>query len=334
MSIERWLLGKPQLLWWAVASFSFALLLVPIVLAQFDGLDTRRLLTDYRAQLIYPFMIAYLVAACRFAQGTRESVARALRPLVQLDEGAFVRLVIQRCGVDPMTELIGFGVGACLGLAINIAFEPVEPTHPFLLAHYAYLSRIMLWGVGGWAVSMAFVTTRLTNMLLRQPMRVEIFDLTPFRPIGRQSLLLSLFLIGGMLLGLLTSNFARQDLRLEYLIVYPVIVALSVAVFVLNTRAVHRLLAAVKRQKLESVGRHLARASERLEELISKDQDTHVVATELNALATVKRELEAVTTWPYNMEMLRAILISAVAPPVLTIIGRVAARVLSAGSLP
>jgi hypothetical protein len=334
MAMEEWLAGKPLSLWWAVGGFSLALLLLPVILAQLDGLDMRRLLADYRAQFIYPFMIAYLVAASRFVQRTRESVARALRPLVQLDESTFAQLVKHRCRVDPKSELIGFGVGAGLGLAINIAFEPVEPTHPVLLAHYAYLSRIILWAVSGWAVSMALATTRLTNTLLRQPILVEIFDPMPFQPIGRQSLLLSLVLIGGMLLSLLTTNFARQELRLEYLVVYPVIVALSVAIFLLNTYGVHRLLAAIKRQKLEAVGRHLARACNRLEELISEDQDTHAVATELNALATIKRELQRITTWPYNMEMLRTILISAAAPPLFTVIGRLAAQILSAGPLP
>jgi hypothetical protein len=205
MAIEGWLLGKPPFLWWAVGGFSLALLLLPVLLAQLDGLDGRRLLADYRAQLIYPFMIAYLVAACRFVQRTRESVARALRPLVQLDEGTFVQVVNHRCRVDPIGELVGLGVGASLGLAINVAFEPVDPAAPLLLAHYAYLSRIILWGVTGWAVSMAFAATRLTNTLLRQPTRVEIFDLTPFQPIGRQSLLLTLVLMGEMLLGLLTA---------------------------------------------------------------------------------------------------------------------------------
>ena len=225
-------------------------------------------------------------------------------------------------------------MGASLGLAINIAFEPIEPTHLFLLSHYAYLSRIVLWGVSGWAVFIAFATTRLTNALLRQPVRVEIFDLNPFQPIGRQSLLLCLVLIGGMLLGLLTSNFAREELRLEYLIVNLAIVALSAAIFLVNTHNVHRLLAATKRQRLESVERHLARACSRLEELISQNLDTHAVATELNALATSKRELKTIRTWPYNTEMLRTILISVVTPPLFTIIGRVAAGVLSAGPLP
>ena len=334
MAIEQWLAGRPRSLWWAVGGFCLAMLALPIALAQLDGAGPRRLLADYRAQFIYPFMIAYLVAACRFMLRTRESVARGLRPLVQLDEATFVQVVHERCRVDPMGELIGFGVGASVGLAINIAFEPVERTHPFWLAHYAYLSRIILWGVSGWAVFMAVAATRLTNTLLRQPIRVDIFDLTPFQPIGRQSLLLALVLIGGMLLGLSTGNFARQELRLEYLIVNPAIVAVSVAVFLLNTHGVHRLLAAIKRQKLETVGRHLGRACNRLEELISQGLDTHLAATELNALSTMKRELQSITTWPYNTEMLRAILISAVAPPLLTVIGRVAAGALSAGPLP
>ena len=335
MLIERWLARMPPSIRWAAGGFGLLLLLLlPIVLAYLDGLGMRRLLADYRAQFIYPLMIAYLLVGCHFVQRTRESVAKALRPLVQLDESTFMQVVNQGCRVSPIGELIGFGVGASLGLAINIAFEPIEPTRLFLLSHYAYLSRIVLWGVSGWAVFIAFAATRLTNTLLRQPVRVEIFDLKPFQPIGRQSLFLSLLLIGGMLLGLLTSNFGRAELRLEYLIVNLAIIALTVAIFLLNTHRVHRLLAATKRQKLESVERHLARDFNRLEALISKDLDTHAVATELNALVTSKRELETIQTWPYNMEMLRTILISVVVPPVFTVIGRVAAGVLSAGPLP
>ena len=70
-----------------------------------------------------------------------------------------------------------------------------------------------------------------------------------------------------------------------------------------------------------------------MEELISQDLDTHAVATELTALAAGKRELQTIRTWPYNTEMLRAILASAVIPPLFTILGRVAAGVLGAGSL-
>ena len=154
--------------------------------------------------------------------------------------------------------------------------------------------------------------TELTNTLLRQPVRVEIFDLRPFQPIGRQSLSLSVMFVGGMMLGLLSSNFAEEELRLEYLINNAVIIALIVAIFFLNTHNVHQLLTTTKQQKLESVEHHLARAYYRMEELITANQDTFAVATELNALAISKQELKAIRTWPYNTEMLRTIFISIV----------------------
>jgi hypothetical protein len=179
---------------------------------------------------------------------------------------------------------------------------------------YGYSCRIVIWGVIIWAIYVSFTVTRLTNTLLRQPIRVEIFDLGPFQPIGRQSLWLSLMFVGGMMLGLLSSNFAEEELRLEYLIINAVIIALIVVIFFLNTHNVHRVLAATKQQKLESVEHHLARAYYRLEELIAENQDTYAVATELNALAISKQELKAIRTWPYNTEMVRTIFISIVTP--------------------
>jgi hypothetical protein len=205
-----------------------------------------------------------------------------------------------------------------IGLVINIVFEPIEPG-PYLLEHYSYPARIIVWGVVVWAIYAAFAVTQLTNTLLRQPICVEIFDLEPFQPIGRQSLWLSLFFVGGMLLGLLSGNFSEDVLRLEYLIVNAAIIALIVAVFFLNTHNVHRVLAATKQQNLDSVERHLARAYYKLKELIAENQDTFAVATELNALAVSKQELKAIRTWPYNTEMLRTIFISIVTPLVVAI---------------
>jgi hypothetical protein len=129
---------------------------------------------------------------------------------------------------------------------------------------------------------------------------------------------------GGMMLGLLSSNFAEAELRLEYVITNVAIIALIVAVFLLNTHNVHRVLAATKRQKLASVELHLARAYYRLEELIAANQDTHTVATELNALAISKQELKAIRTWPYNTQMLRTIFISVVIPLLIAIVRQAA----------
>jgi len=322
--IDRWFARMPRSGWWIAAALGAVLLLTPAVLAYLDGVGIARLLADYRALFVYPLLIAYLLAACHLVHKTRENVAQALRPLVQTDEQTFMQQVNLACRVSPMGELSALGVGLAVGLAINIVFEPIEP-EPYLLELYSYLSRIVIWGVIIWAVYSAFAVTRLTNTLLRQPLRVEIFDLRPFQPIGRQSLWLSLMFVGGMMLGLLSSNFAEEELRLEYLIINAGILALVVAVFYVNTHNVHRVLAATRRQKLESVEHRLARAFYRLEELTAEDQDTHAVATEMNALAISKQQLKTIRTWPYNTELLRTILVSIVTPFLAAIIGRVAA---------
>jgi hypothetical protein len=311
--IDRWFARMPRFGWWLVAALGLVLLLTPAMLAYLDGVGAARLFADFRALFVYPLLIAYLLAACHLVQKTRESVAQALRPLVQLDEETFAQQVNRACRVNPISELSALGVGVFIGLGINIVFEPIEPV-PYLVELYSYLSRIVMWGVIVWAIYAIFTVTRLTNALLRQPVRVVIFDLRPFEPIGRQSLWLSLIFVGGMVLGLLSSNFAEEELRLEYLINNTFIIALIVALFLLNTHSVHRVLAAEKHQQLESVEHHLARAYYKLEELIAENRDTYAVATEMNALAISKQELKAVRTWPYNTEMLRTIFISILVP--------------------
>jgi len=311
--IDRWLGRMPRAGRWIGLAVVLFFLAVPVILAFVDGVSITRLFADFRSLFVYPLLVAYLVAACHLLQRARESVAQAMRPLVQTDEKEFRQVVGRACRVSPIGELAALAVGMLIGLAINVAFEPFEP-EPFWIELYSYIARIVIWGAVGWAIYVSFMATRLTNTLLDQPLRVDIFDLRPFQPIGRQSLWLSLMFVGGMMLGLLSSNFGEEELRLEYLITNVSIIILIVLVFFVNTHKVHRVLAATRQQKLESVERHLARAYYRLEELIAEDRDTHAVATELNALATSKQELKMIRTWPYNTEMLRTIFISIVTP--------------------
>ena len=330
--IERWFARMPRWGWWIVAGLGSVFLLVPAVLARLEGVGSVRLFGDFRALFIYPLLIAYLLVACHLVQKTRERVARSLRPLVQTDEQTFKQVVSRTCRVSPLGELAALGVGMAVGLAINIVFEPIEP-EPYWMERYSYLCRIVIWGAVVWTIYVAFTVTRTTNALLRQPMRVDLFDLRPYQPIGRQSLWLSLMFVGGMMLGLLSSNFAEEELRLEYLINNVFILALIVAIFFVNTRNVHRVLAATRRQRVESIERHLASACDRLEALIAEGRDTQVVATELNALATSRQQLKAVRTWPYNTEMLRTIVVSIVTPIVVAIVSRVTAFLLDTGIL-
>ncbi len=311
--IDRLIARSPLPRAWVIAAIGLALLLLPATFAYLDGVGIARLFAHFRAQFIYAAIVVYLLVVSHRVQGTREGVAQALRPIVQVHEQEFVALVRRSCRISLIGELAAFGIGMAIGLIVNIIFEPLE-SGPYFIERYAYLSRIGLYGAYNWTIYVIFSMTRLTNTLLRQPISVDIFDLKPFEPIGRQSLWLSLSIVGGVLLALVSSNFAAQELRLLYLISNSIMIAVILAVFFVNTHNVHRILAAAKRQQLGSVEQHFSQAYYRLEELISEKQDTNAVAMEINALAAAKRELKGTRTWPYNTEMLRTLFISIMTP--------------------
>jgi hypothetical protein len=311
LMLDRWAARTPFPRWAIVVAFGIFLLILPAALGYLEQVP--RLFTDYRAQFVYPFLIVYLLAAGPLVQATREEVAQALRPLIQIDDAEFQTLVDRACSVHPAAELLWFAVGMAVGLTINVFFEPLE-ADPHLLEIYAYLSRIALFGVFGWAIFVLFATTRLTDVLLRRPLQVDLFDIRPFEPIGRQSLWLALIIIGGILISLFSVSYHNRFLWIEYVITYSGAIVLAVLVFFLNMRGAHRLLAAAKRGQLAFVDRALADAYRRLRAQIAGGLDTLAPATQIHAMAALKQELRAARTWPYNTEMLRTLFISVLMP--------------------
>jgi hypothetical protein len=309
--IDRWLGRLPFPRRWSVAALGVILLIIPAGLGYMEAVP--RLLTDYRAQFVYALMLVYVLTVIPLVQNTRESVAQSLRPLVQLDDRQFRKLVDHACRINPLSELWWFGVGMLVGLLINLFFEPLEEK-AHLLGVYAYLSRIGLFGVIVWTVFVLFATTRLANALLRQPLAVNILDVRPFEPIGRQSLWLALALIGGLLLSLISVSYQNRLLWVEYAITYSIVIALAVLVFFLNMRSAHQVLAATKRRHLETADQSLADLYRRFQEEMAKERDTFVLATQINAIAAIKQEIKATRTWPYNTDMLRTLVVSALAP--------------------
>ena len=132
-----------------------------------------------------------------------------------------------------------------------------------------------------WSLFLIMSITRMTNALLDLPITVNIFHLQPFAPIGRQSVWLSLTLVGAVTISLLSVSYGEQELWLEYAIIYSVLLISIVVIFLLNTHTVHSVLAAAKSDRLESIEQYLARDYFRFEELLTAGGDTHIVATEL-----------------------------------------------------
>lgn len=311
--IDRLIARIPAPREWVVLAIGAILLLVPLVLTIRDGIPWQDVLTHYRAPFIYPVIIVYLLTVFNALETTRVGVARALRPVILVEDSTYASIVKQGYRISPVGELTALGIGVVISLAITLILDPIRPG-PFALEHYAYWSRIVMMSLDIWVVYVVFAMTRLTNTLLRQPVEVDVFDLTPFEPIGRQTVWLCLTVVGNMILGLLALDALNWYLLQEYLIFSASLVVFIVLLFYVNTHNVHRLIAAKKKYRLDAVGAHLARRSTQLEDLMASGESVEAVATEINALAVIKQELKRTRTWPYNTEMLRTIFISIVTP--------------------
>ncbi len=246
--VDRWFARIPISRGWIVAIIGVVLLLIPAILAfGADNNDFATVIYDRRAQFIYALIVVCSLMIVPAVEKRRENVVRALRPVIQLDDSAFQAVVNRASEVSPTRELLAFGAGMALGLAVNILFEPLGDD-PSPMAVYAYLSRIGIFGMFGWTFFVLPFGIKVTNELLNQPINVDPFDLRGFEPIGRQSLLLSLALLGGVLLSLLSASIQDRSLWVQYIIVYSTSVIVIVFLLFWSMRTAHLLLAETKRR--------------------------------------------------------------------------------------
>ena len=311
--VDRWFARLPWPRLWSVGLVGLILFALPIVLAWLAQIDAWVLLTHFRAQFVYAAMIVYILLIMPPIAQTREDVAAGLRPLISLDEAAY-RLLVDGAGATrAVFEVLAFCIGMLCGWVINVLFEPLSAT-PHLLDIYAYASRLLIFGVNGWALFVLFSVPRVTNTLVARVDEVDVFDLRPFAPIGRQSLLLAAALIGGTILALLSSALGNRILWREYVIVYSVMLVSTFGVFLVNTLPTHNVLAAAKRRHVDFVDRRVADLYYTLKEQLTARQDIQAVSMEINALATVRTQLLLTRTWPYNTQALRALTVTVLSP--------------------
>ena len=316
ISVERWLARLPLPRAWALVIIGLILLVIPILTATADN-ALPVLVNDRQGRYLFvaPLMVIFILAIIPPLERSRQQVAQALRPLVQLDDAEFAAVVSHACRRRTGLEALGFVIGAAFALLIGGRPE-IHPLYPVSTV-YIYVGNVVIFAAIGWYAAVVFEITRLTNDLLRQPIQVDILNIGPFESIGRQSLLLSLVFLGGAVLSLIVvlSPAEFQDfLTWETIAIYSVLIALAVLAFFLGMYSTHRLLSTTRREQMLRTQRRLAAAYDRLQAAADDAQDTQAAATELTAWTAAKQELRTARTWPYNTEMLRTLVVSGLVP--------------------
>jgi hypothetical protein len=296
-----------------------------ILLAAFAAAALDRRLPDlitsdrWRAVLLTPTLILYIVLVSTAMARMEDRVIRAFRSLIPVDDEGFNRLLSESSRIRPRDEILAFLAGVILGLVIAMLGSP-QPIS--WLGTYWLASSCLMYGLLAWTIYTSLVTTRLTTALLRQPLHIGPFDAPAFHAVGMQSLVLSLVFVGAITLSLIFPASQPATLwNLGVWLPYLPIVALVMAVFFLNMVPTHRVLARARDGALKRVQQQIQRAGQILLQRLEENQEAGSLAVEISALAAYQQRLEAARTWPYNTAMLRSLFFS-VLVPIITVLLR------------
>jgi hypothetical protein len=306
------LVGQRQYPWLTVG-VSLVLLVAPIGAAYLDGiLDSFAGEGFGRFSYLAPVVTIYILVITPIMNRGDASVVKAFRPLVPLGDEEFDRLVDEASRISPVAEGVAFGVGAAFGLWLGQSW--LAGTDIFWLRLVHALTAGLMWGLLAWTIYGDVTTTRLSAELHRQPLRIDIFDTEPFEPIGRQSLIMALAFVGGIVLATVFVLDGESILQWQNLLIYFFLALVPILVFFLNMRGTHRVLAAEKERELEAVERSIRRACRTLKERVDAQESSGTLASEIDALVVYEERLQETRTWPYNTAMLRTLFVSVILP--------------------
>ena len=305
-------LSRPRPLW--VALFvSLIILVLPFVAAMLDRKFSEFLISGiWRAYLMAPAIMLYiwLISPAMYRVGNE--VVISIRPVVQLDDESFASMVEQASQVNPLHEMIAFGIGAVFGVVST--FTSVFTENVFWLGGYALITNALMYGLLTWVIYASVANTRLNAALHRQSMKIDILDPAPFEAVGRQSLLLALVFIGGITLSLLFSLQVQTITSWVFWLGYFILVLVVMLIFFLNMRPTHQLLAQAKKDELDSLQKRINNSCRALLKQLDQGQHSDSLSGEINALVAYEGRLDKARTWPYNTATLRTLFFSVFIP--------------------
>jgi hypothetical protein len=169
-------------------------------------------------------------------------------------------------------------------------------------------------GLLSWSIYAALSDSRSMAALHHQPLDVDIFDLRPFGPIARQSLVNALSFFGGAVISLFFVSGGVGTIEAGTWVFYGILVLVSALAFFLPMRQTHRVLTAAKEEELVQIRHNIADAYRSLAALPADSKDLGILPTKLNLWKEYEGRVKAIRTWPYDLRMLRTFSLSVLTP--------------------
>ena len=310
--------GRPRPLW-ATALICLVLLSVPFLVLLLTGQLQEAVEEGFLRPLLLPVvLIAYIVGIAPYVGIFHVHALAALRTLAPVDGPEFDRIVAETERVNLRAELVAILVGMALGVLDALLVTSVEEYS--LVGIYYLVAMAAFFGLLAWLIFVSVAGSRLNTRLHRLPLKVDLFDISPYIPVGVESLVSALIFIGGILLSVLFSQTVSTVLTWQTWAFYLPLTAVPVLIFFSNMRETHRLLASEKNRLLKDANDGLIRLNRQMRDKLALGENLQELAGEYSALSDYEKRLSDARTWPYNTTMLRTLVFTIFVPLLLKLV--------------
>jgi hypothetical protein len=315
------------------AVVGLVLILFLVGVAYLAGVLTDPFDVDFwRAGLLYPAIIVYILWILPILRRLRDSAIEGFRPLALLDDNDFERLLAEAPMFNRRLEWLALASGVVGGLLLLRPWDYSGLSRTWLslgtrsewLVLYVLIAGGLWGGLLGLGIYSSLSGMRLFTKLQQHPLDINIFDQKPLEPIGHWSLSIAMIFVGGSVLSLLF--FPKLTPSIETLVLYGMLILTPVLVFFLNMLSTRQTIVAAKNRKLDMARDNIAAASRALEEGGAKGQAEHIQALldSVSAWVTYEKRVKEVPEWPYTTEIKRNLALSTLLPLAVWIVQEVA----------
>jgi len=305
---------------WVIAAVGFVLLFLFALASYLDG---RGMLTPgvgvWWRNLQFPALSIYILIIGHFLNRHEIEVVNSFRPYVAIDDAAMDRLLARVSG-SRRGDLIVLGVGIALGIIMNPTWN--LESEGFWTQVFVRGTILLLYMLVTLSVYRIGESSRLFRALYKEPLKLDIFDLSPLRPVAQHSLAIASTFMGAITLSVLFNPYAEWLLSFPALLIYGISALIAVVLFFSNLLDAHHVMLRIKMNELKVVRDHLSMNYYALKDRTPAGQLPGAGSLEGPTtlwLAYEKRIKEA-PEWPFTGGTLRDLAASIILPVVVGVV--------------
>jgi len=202
-----------------------------------------------------------------------------------------------------------------VGAAFSVWVTNPWQFHDRWVLLYVFASNMVMFSLMALTSFDCLVRTRQLTRVVRSGLQLDLFDRRSFTPLARWGQIVSLTFVGGTCLSLLFQSYESLA-KVQSLVIYSIMVAVSLTLFFMSVWSLHDALVAAQQRELVVVHQHWSEARSELKRRLAEGGtgDSARLFEPVVVLGAYERQILAASTWPFNPKIVRELVASLVAP--------------------